>query len=665
MLLWAAARSHRRSTITQVLIAAAAALAAMHLEVALTAGHLHADMEILTSRAYGIASGVVSLPVLGWAARGFYRQAWQGIRLRRWNLDATVGATIAIAVIGSIVNLFVGAAAVYFGAITMFVALLLLGRWLLAEARLRAAGSLAMHGLLPVDAVQRHEDGSTVLVAAANLQPGQQVELKPGSQVPADCVLEHGEVVIEAAVLTGEARPVTVGCVDELPAGAGVLAGDGYATVLRPASASALGNLLSRLADNANRGARVQAWSDRIQVWYAPLVLVLAVAAAWTWRADPIMAWQVAIGLILACCPCAFGLATPLALARFQDRLAAQGVLVRDGSVVESLAVIDCVAVDKTGTLTTGVMSVSEWWWHPAVPADHHKAIALGVANAEAGSRHPLAPAIIAATNDFIDDSNTSSKRIFQSDGDNDAAKQVDGGVVLTDYEVNQQRGELVVGSWQLVRHYLTESPLDGDIVTPGPVAARVYVVFAGRLLAALVVDDPVRPVAARWLQDLSSVLPRNSITLLSGDRRDRAESLAQSMGIADVSAELLPEQKMAWIEQRQAAGHRVLMLGDGLNDTAALATADVGIGVRGALEAVLESGSVAIARDDPAAIQHLFAGSRQTRRVIAEAWVWATAYNALAVASVWAGIWGPLVCAIAMPLSSILVIAWVLYRLR
>ena len=143
----------------------------MHLEVALTAGHLHADMETLTSRAYGIASGIVSLPVLGYGSR-LYRHAWQGIRLRRWNLDATVSATIAIAVVGSIVNLIVGAAAVYFGAITMFVALLLLGRWLLAEARLRAAGSLAMHGLLPVDAVQRHEDGSTVLVAASQLQTG-------------------------------------------------------------------------------------------------------------------------------------------------------------------------------------------------------------------------------------------------------------------------------------------------------------------------------------------------------------------------------------------------------------------------------------------------------------------------------------------------------------
>ena len=385
-------------------------------------------------------------------------------------------------------------------------------------------------------------------------------------------------------------------------------------------------------------------------------MLVLAVAAAWTWQHEPITAWQVAIGLILACCPCAFGLATPLALARFQDRLAAQGVFVRDGGVVESLAVIDCVAVDKTGTLTTGVMSVNEWWWHPDVALGNRSALAQAIAVAESSSRHPLAPAIMNATADFIQHEQAAAPLFDQSV----SGTAVAGGVMLSDVTIGEVTGVLVVGAWSLVSQHLDVVPND----IPGPQQARVYVAFAGRLCAALVVEDPLRPVAARWLQDVSRVVPPQAVTLLSGDRRDRAEAVAATMDIPNVAAELLPEEKMAWIEQQQSAGRRVLMLGDGLNDTA-LATADVGIGVRGALEAVLEAGSVAIARDDPGAIQHLFAGRRQTRRVIAEAWVWATVYNAVAVASVWAGIWGPLVCAIAMPLSSILVIAWVLYRLR
>jgi Cu2+-exporting ATPase len=727
----AAARSHRRRLIMQVLVAAAAALAAMHLEVALTAGHLNADMETLTSRAYGIASGLVSLPVLVWAALSFYRSAWHGLRLRRWNLDATISATILVAVIGSVVNIIEGSAAVYFGAITMFVALLLLGRWLMAEARLRAAGHLAMHGLMPVDATRLTAAGHDEVVAASQLRAGDQIRLQAGQQIPADCILEDSDLSIEAAVLTGEARPVRPQQGDTLPAGGAVLRGAGQATVLRPAAESTLGSLLQRVAnasanDSANESERTKAkavaWSDRIQTWYAPLVLVVALLAAWSWSAEPMMAWQVFIGLILACCPCAFGLATPLALARFQDRLAAQGVLVRDAAIVDVLPAITQVVVDKTGTLTSGQMTVTQWRWHDDLPKAERALIAAAVAGLEARSRHPLAPAIQEAAlqeagRGGSDDTDAADREHGDFLGQHLPAADI--------LEINEVPGCGVAGvlaDGRAIRigslRWLSSAQQDPAAQGPaaqgpaaqgpaaqGPAAqetagqaneARVGVAIASgadnggqghegggvgeqvsenepakgnaedhandlALVAWLEIDDPIRPAAAAWLQ---AVRPQ-PITMLSGDTKARAQAVAQRLGIDHVCAEMRPEEKTAWVADAQARGEHVLMIGDGLNDAAALATADVGVSVRGALEAVLESGAVAVARDDVGALRTLIASAQLTRRAITEAWLWATLYNCLAVYFVWMGIWGPLVCAIAMPFSSFLVVLWVLQRLR
>ena len=308
-----------------------------------------------------------------------------------------------------------GSPAVYWDAATMFVAFILGGRAVLTEVRLRAAQSLALHGLLPPDAyllddsldgpLEGNGAGRERVVAAASLQPGQHLRLPVGCQVPADVQITAGSGDVEAAILTGEARPMAVSNGDAVQAGARVLAtnGDLTARVTAVGADTALGRLLHRsdaAAGTSARTGRAAQLTDRLQVAYGPVVLVLAIAIFWWWRHDPVLAWNQAIAVVLACCPCALGLAAPLAYARFHHQLARHGVVVRDPAVSEVVPQATRVVVDKTGTLTSGAMTVVDWHWLPAVDQLRHgdrTTVAQLVAAAEASSRHPQAPAVIAA----------------------------------------------------------------------------------------------------------------------------------------------------------------------------------------------------------------------------------------------------------------------------
>lgn len=593
---WAAAsdrqRQHRgRALLMRAAVAFACAIGAMQLAMNLTAGELTGDLEPSAYFLFGSGAVVLALPAATWAVGPWWLSLWRALRYGRWSLDATAAVVVAVGLSASVLNLARGSHATYADAVAMFCALLLAGRVVLAQVQ----DQLAVHG-----------SRLSGLLPDSPPEIGALIDVRAGQRLPADGTLVVANTAtIDASLLTGESRAVPVVVGQAVEAGMLVLAGDVSLRVEHTGPDTRVARLLARAeAEAAERqlGTSTSGWER----WYGLALLGLAVVAA-PWGIDRMVA------VVMAACPCAIGLAIPLARARVLVEARARGVLLPSAEVLVRLREIRQVVLDKTGTLTTGRPAVVAWTW--MVAAAHQPRIAGAVVAAERHCRHPIALAITTYLAE------------------------------VPDIVVDHVRERPVVGvTAQCGTVFFSIGP-DGH--------GGVQIIWDGEVAARCTVTDGQRPEAGAFIGMCQA---RNlSVAIASGDALAPVNAIASALHVPllQAHAHMSPEDKAGVVDEQ------TVMIGDGVNDALALSTAGVGIAIRGGLAAGLATADVVIT-DVPqplTAISDLWRASDRLARREALLLQLTIGYNAVAVGCALAGIWGPLICAIGMPLSSLIAV--------
>lgn len=625
-------RRSDRAFLIRIAVAGAVAGNIMLLAFALYGGSFH-GIEAEYSRLFRGLSLLLSLPSVLWCAGVFYRGAWGSVRTRMIHMDVPISVGILAGFLWGAVNTVRGSGEIYFDSVTALIFLLLVGRFVQRRQQRSAARATELLFLLAPLTARLVEGGTVREVPVAALRPGAVVELRAGDSVPADGVVLEGSSTLDLSLLTGEARPVEVGPGAPAHAGTVNLASRILLEVRSTGEDTRVGRLLRLIEESARRRAPVVRLADRISGWFVAAVLALALATLLIWlRLDPEHAVDHAVALLIVSCPCALGLATPLAVAAAIGHAARGGILIKGGDALELLARRGRMILDKTGTLTEGRLAVVRWTGDDAVrPA---------VAAIEAHSSHPVAIALAA--------------------GPAVAPHQAVADVV-------SHPGRGMTATWR-GRRLLVGSPgfatasgiaLDGDWRTAVDAAVvdgltPVVVCIDGSAAAVAALGDPIRADARSTLARIRDM--GWSIEVLSGDHPGSVATVMRQLGIEHGRGGADPETKAELVREAAVSG-LVAMAGDGVNDAAALAAASVGIGVHGGAEAALAAADVYLARPGLAPIVELLEGSRRTLRVIHRNLMFSLLYNAAAVSLAMAGLMHPALAAILMPASSITVV--------
>jgi Cu2+-exporting ATPase len=530
------------------------------------------------------------------------------------------------------------------------VTIMLLGHWLEMRSIAQARGDLtALAALLP-DAAERVTASGTELVPLAELRVGDVLLVRPGGRVPADGTVVGGGSDVDESLVTGESRPVPKQAGDGVIAGAVVVGGSLRISVTALADQTTLSGIMRMVAAAQASASRAQALADRAAalLFYVALVAGATTFAAWWLLGDEEGALVRTATVLVIACPHALGLAIPLVIAISTSLGARNGLLVKDRLALERARELD-VVIDKTGTLTRGEPAVVG-----VIGADERNVLSLAAA-VEADSEHPLARALVAAARERgIEPAPASGFEALPGRG---ARAIVDG-------------REVHVGGPRL----LAELGLDGDVrAEPWAAEGRtvLHVIAGGAVLGAIALEDEVRPESRAAVARLHDMGVR--VAMITGDARVVAESVAARLGIDEVAAEVLPGDKAAAVRRFQEGGRSVAMVGDGINDAPALATADVGIAIGAGTDVAIESAGIVLVRSDPRDVVHAIELSRASYRKMVQNLVWATGYNVVAI-PVAAGLlvpWGldlPMAAgAVAMSASTIVVAAnaQLLRRLR
>ena len=586
-----------------------------------------------------IALGL-TLPVFLYSGAPFLRSAARGLRAGRFNMDVLIALGSGAALAYSAYEMAVGGE-VYFDTAAMIVTLVLAGRYVEARARGRASEAVArLSRLLPREARVRGRG----LVPLAAVVVGELVEVVPGERVPVDGEVVEGVSEVDEALLTGEARPVAKRPGAAVIGGTVNLHGAFTLRVTRVGEDTVLSGIARAVESAQAEKPRLQALADRVTGWFVPAVLVLAVAtvALHLVRGAPAhQALMTGIAVLVIACPCSLGLATPIAVLLATGEATARGLLARNGDVLERAAGATHVVLDKTGTLTRGRPVLREVVLFEGAPA-RDEVVRL-VAAVERRSEHSLGKALVEAARALPGpDREVQEFRAVPGRG---VRGVVEGVVVLVGSRAFLAEAGIAVPAEAIQRAAPFES--GGDTVLCAAVA--------GRLAALLVVSDVLReeaPPALRELRELGLEL-----AIVSGDGAATTAALAVRAGIDRVVAEATPLEKERELARLQAAGARVLMVGDGINDAPALTRADVGVAMGRGTDVTLESADAVLVRDDLRLLPALVRIGRRTTRVIRLNVFWAFIYNVVAIPLAVAGALHPIVAAAAMAASSLFVV--------
>lgn len=585
----------------------------------------------------------LTIPVAIWAAWPFHRSAVINARHKASTMDTLVSIGVSAAFLWSLVATLAGSTGhMYYEVAAVVTTFLLAGR--VAEHRARMSGRSALTSLLELgakDAAVQRIDPQTrstreVRVPIGELQVGDQFVVRPGEKVATDGVVVDGTSALDRSVVTGESVPVDVGPGDEVTGATTNAHGRLIVRATRVGSETTLASI-TRLVEAAQTGkAPVQRLADRISAVFVPVVLVIAVLTFAGWLVagqGAAAALSAAVSVLVVACPCALGLATPTALLVGTGRGAELGVLIKGPEILESTRRIDTVVLDKTGTVTTGKATLVD-----VTPSGRLTPTAAlqAAASVEAGSEHPVAQAIVRAA----------QQRGIELRPISDFTNLPGMGARAT-----IKGTEVTVGKASLF------DVVPGDLESLDRVGTTVHVGWGGVAYAALTVADEVRPTSPASLEALRDLGLRTM--LLTGDNKRTARQVADEVGInpADVIAEVLPSDKHEAIARLQREGRVVAMVGDGVNDAAALAQADLGLAMGSGTDVAMDSADIVLVRPEIGAVADAIGLSRRTLAIVKQNLVWAFGYNVVAIPLAVLGLLNPMVSGAAMALSSVLVV--------
>lgn len=594
------------------------------------ASEIEPDMEKLMRW----ASLILTLPAVLYSAEPFFRGAWTDLKQRALGMDVPVALGIGAAFIGSLYATLVNHGDVYFDSVTMFIFLLLCSRYVELVARRRAASSLeTMQHALPDSAwLLKHFPVSrdATLVAAATLRAGDVILAKPGEPVPADCVVIDGETSVDLSLLTGESAPQRKRAGEPIVGGAVNVSAPVVLRVEKLAKDSTLSSLI-RLIERAGQGKpAISLWADRVAAWFVAALLLLAAAvfAFWLWH-DASRAWPIAIAVLVVSCPCALSLATPSALAAATDRLLKQRVLVIQPHVLETLHRATHVIFDKTGTLTEGRPVLQQVELLGSVGKDEALRIAAAL---EADSAHPIAHAFAAFKNG---DMQAEAGEFVQGQG---IAAMINGRA----YRIGNAR-------------FVAELSGDAPPHAAAPGVTEIWLGTTREWIARFELADGLKPDAKATIDWFKSH-GRRAI-LLSGDAPVIAQQVAATLMMDEAHGGMLPQQKMEFVQNLQANGAVVAMVGDGINDAAVLRAADVSFAMgSGAALAQSHADAVLLSANLSSLLDAANAASA-CMRVIRQNLSWATVYNLVAIPAAALGALNPWMSGVGMSVSSALVV--------
>jgi len=612
-----------------------------------------ADADHASALAFSLAgllrylSLLFAAPVLLLLGGPILDNAWGQMRLRVVSTDALIVMGVTAAFVYSCISTFTGRGGTYFETGCMILVLVTLGRWFEATGKLRASAAVqSLESLIPPEVVVQRDgpDGTrTVTLRSNEVQPGDRLLVSAGGRIAADGVIEQGQAHVDEQLVTGESTPAVRREGDLVRAGTLNLDGGLLIRATAAGAESTLGRLLRLLEEAKQRKGRYERLADRISTVFVPLTLVLAIGAAilGARRGGTPEAILSGLAVMLIACPCALGLATPMAVWVAMGRAAAKGALFRTGEVLEVLAGVKAICFDKTGTLTTGQPAVVavEMRADDQVAEDRRLAAAAGLG---AASSHVLSRSLVShAAARGIRPLSITHPRTVPGRGVLGACDSVD--VCLGSVE------------WMRERELTLEEPLQ---------AAATRLIAEGRSVACLAWDrivaavfgfaEELRPEAgpaARQLQELGC-----RVAVLTGDHRARGEAIARELGV-ETKSELLPEDKVSLIQQLKADYGPVAMVGDGLNDAPALAAADVGIALGCGADVTRESAGLCLLANDLLELPRLLRLARRTVRTIKQNLFWAFVYNVVGLSLAVTGKLGPVFAAGAMVVSSLLVV--------
>jgi Cu+-exporting ATPase len=614
---------------------------------------------------------VFATPVVLWAGWPFFVRGWQSLLTRNLNMFTLIAMGTGVAYVYSVVGTVIpesfpatfrghgGAVAVYFEAAAVITVLVLLGQVLELRAREATSGAIkALLELAPKTARRIGDDGADYEVQIDGLVVGDKLRVRPGEKVPVDGVILEGRSSLDESLVTGESMPVTKEAGGKVIAGTLNQSGGFVMRADKVGRDTLLSQIVKMVAEAQRSRAPIQRLADQVAGWFVPVVIAVALVAfgAWAWFGpEPRMAFGLvaAVSVLIIACPCALGLATPMSIMVGVGRGAQAGVLIKNAEALERMEKIDTLVVDKTGTLTEGKPRVVAI----VAAAGFQEADNLRLAaSVERASEHPLADAIVRAANEKNLD--LSKVEEFDSPTGKGATGKVDGKTVLLG-------NSAFLTSLGIETQSLNEQ---GERLR-GDGATVINIAVDGRLAGLFAIADPVKPSTPDALKALAA--EGIKVIMLTGDNRTTANAVARKLGITDVEAEVLPDQKSAVVAKLQKAGRIVAMAGDGVNDAPALAAAEVGIAMGTGTDVAMESAGITLLGGDLGGIVRARRLSQATMSNIRQNLFFAFFYNAAGI-PIAAGILyphfglllSPIIAAAAMALSSVSVVGNAL-RLR